>query len=350
MGVAASEVERLDTLDMWGLTLGLPEQMGAAVAAFPRPLPGLPAHDDVEHVLVLGMGGSGISGDVIAAIAAPVSPVPVLVSKDYELPGFVGPGTLVLAVSFSGGTEETLEAVTAAHATGAAVVCFSHGGALAERAAEWGVPHVPLPDGIPMPRAALGAMVVPLLLALEQLSIVPGAEAMIDQAMTHLRRRRDRWSRPGGDPEVLARRIGRTIPLVYGGGVLGAVAAARWKGQVNENAKAPAFVNRLPELCHNEACGWGQHGDITRQVLTLVELRHDYEHPQITRRFTLVNNLVDEVIGATYVVKAEGDNPLAQLLDLMLFGDLTSLHLSFDAGVDPGPIPALDYIKAGLAG
>ena len=123
---------------------------------------------------------------------------------------------------------------------------------------------------------------------------------------------------------MLARRIGRTIPLVYGGGALGAVAAQRWKAQCNENAKVPAFANRVPELCHNEVAGWGQHGDVTRQVLTLVELRHDFEHPQIDRRFGLVNDLVDEVVGGIERVDAEGEGPLAQLLDLVMFGDVVS--------------------------
>ena len=109
---------------------------------------------------------------------------------------------------------------------------------------------------------------------------------------------------------------------IYGGGPIGAVAAVRWKCQVNENAKAPAFANRLPELCHNEVAGWGQHGDVTRQVLTLVQLRHDFEHPQVGRRFELVDDLVDEVVGAIHDVQAEGDGPLAQLFDLVLHGRL----------------------------
>jgi glucose/mannose-6-phosphate isomerase len=200
-----------------------------------------------------------------------------------------------------------------------------------------------------MPRTGLGALAVPLLLVLEQLGLCPGAGEGVDLAVEQLRRRRDALARPGNDAEVLARRIGRTIPLVYGGGALGAVAAQRWKAQCNENAKAPAFTNRVPELCHNEVAGWGQHGDVTRQVLTLVELRHDFEHPQIGRRFELVNHLVDEVVGAVHRVDAEGEGALAQLFDLVFVGDMVSLHLAFDAGVDPGPIPALEYIKHELS-
>ncbi len=155
---------------------------------------------------------------------------------------------------------------------------------------------------------------------------------------------------PGNAAEALAGRIGRTIPLVYGAGPIGSVAAMRWKCDVNENAKAPSFFNRVPELCHNEIAGWGQHGDVTRQVFTIVNLRHDHEHPHLGRRFELINSLEEEVVGGIEEVRAEGEGPLAQLLDLVLYGDLVSLAMAEQAGVDPGPIAALEFIKESLAG
>jgi glucose/mannose-6-phosphate isomerase len=339
----------VDTLDQFAAVAGLPEQVAAALAALDGGVSGLPRRDDIDSVVVLGMGGSGISGDVLAAVATPTCPVPIVPVKDYELPGFVGPRTMVFAVSCSGDTEETCEgAIEAAHA-GARLAVVCQGGQLATLAGEWGVPHVRVPADIVMPRTAIGALSVPLLAMLEEIGLFPGARQAVGEAVEQLRRRRDELVEPGAAAEVLARRIGRTIPLIYGGGPIGAVAAYRWKGEVNENAKAPAFANRLPELCHNEAAGWGQHGDVTRQVVTLVQLRHDYEHPQIGRRFELVDDLVDEVVGSVHDVRAEGDGPLAQLFDLVIVGDFMSLHLAAQAGVDPGPVPALDYIKSGLA-
>jgi glucose/mannose-6-phosphate isomerase len=338
----------VDTLDQLDMVAGLPEQVASALADLDGGIAGLPAAHEVDNVVVLGMGGSGISGDVLHAVASPLSPVPIVVSKDYELPGFVGSRTLVLAVSCSGATEETLEAATEAAHAGAHVVAVCQGGELAALAGEWGAPHVAVPPGILMPRSAIGALSVPLLVVLEEVGLVPGARQYVVDAIAQLRRRRDELVQPGNSAEVLARRIGRTMPLVYGGGPIGAAAAMRWKCQVNENAKAPAFANRVPELCHNEAAGWGQHGDVTRQVLTLVQLRHDFEHPQVSRRFELVDDLVGEVVGAIHEVRAEGEGPLAQLFDLVIQGDFTSLYMAFEAGVDPGPIPALDYIKSGL--
>src|SRR5690606_26210828 len=144
-------------------------------------------------------------------------------------------------------------------------------------------------------------------------------------------------------------RIGRALALIYGGGSIGAVAAMRWKTQFNENAKVAAFWNTIPELTHNEICGWGQHGDVTRQVFRLINLRHEHEHPQVARRFALVSEVVDEVVGDIDEVWAEGDGALAQLLDLILYGDFVSLYSALEADVDPGPVPILTEIKARLA-
>jgi glucose/mannose-6-phosphate isomerase len=127
------------------------------------------------------------------------------------------------------------------------------------------------------------------------------------------------------------------------------VAATRWKTQFNENVKVPAFANVMPELCHNEICGWGQNGDVTRQVFRVVNLRHEFEHPQVGRRFELVSAIIDEVVGGIDEVVAEGDGPLAQLLDLVMFGDFVSLHRAAQEGLDPGPVPVLEELKAALA-
>jgi glucose/mannose-6-phosphate isomerase len=275
--------------------------------------------------------------------------VPVVVHKGYGVPNFVDESTLVIAVSFSGDTEETVESVTEAALDGARIATVSHGGRLAELAAEWGTPHLPVADGIPMPRAALGALSVPPLLLLERVGLFPGGRSWVDAAIEQLRRRRDALITEGNEAERLAHRLGRAFPLVYGGNGLGGLAAQRWKTQFNENAKIPAFWNQLPEATHNELAGWAQSGDVTRQVFQLFLLRHDFEHPQVMRRFDLVDEYLDEVVGAVHTVRAEGEGMLAQLLDLALVGDVVSLHAAVEQDVDPGPIPVLDDIKRRVA-
>jgi glucose/mannose-6-phosphate isomerase len=346
--VAGVQGEVLDSLDMFGVTARFPEQVAEA-AKVAQGIEGLPPANEVDNVLVLGMGGSGIAGDVLAAVGGPFVPVPIVVTKGYAPPSFVGPGTLCFAVSFSGNTEETLEAAQAAAAAGARMVVVTAGGELGALAPTWQAPHVPLPTDIPQPRAALGALSVPLILLLEKVGLFPGASGWVDAAVEQLTVRRAALE-AGDAAQQIARTIDGTMPLIFGAGPLGGVAAARWKAQVNENAKAPAFTGTYPELCHNEIVGWGQHGDVTRQVFTLVELRHDEEHPQELRRFELVRDLMAEVVHDVVEVRAVGEGPLAQLFDLTLMGDHVSLHMAVQAGIDPGPIPVLDDLKRALAG
>lgn len=338
----------IDSLGMLDAARALPEQLRAAVRGMDD-VEGLPPAEGITSIVVLGMGGSGIAGDVFAAVAGSSCPVPVVVSKHYECPAFVGPDTLVLAMSFSGNTEETVEAVHHALGAGARVVAITAGGHLARIAHEWGAPVVGIDGSIPMPRAGIGAVTVPALLVPERMGLLDGASEQVWSAIAQLERRRDELGADLTPVTSLARRIGRTLPIVYGGGPLGEVAAWRWKGQFNENPKVAAFANRVPELTHNEVCGWGQHGDVTRQVFTMVLLRHDHEHPQVARRFELVAEICDEVVSDVIEVRAKGDGPLAQLFDLVLLGDLVTLQMAANEDVDPGPVPVLDEIKLRLA-
>jgi len=337
----------IDTLGMFDAAYSLPEQCASA-ARGAEIVDGLPPADGISSVLIMGMGGSGIAGDVVASVAGPDCPVPILVSKQYECPGFVGPDTLVIAISFSGETEETVAAVHQAVGAGARLVVVAAGGHMARIADEWHAPVIQLDTSIPMPRAAIGAVSVPPLLVLEQLGLFDGASDQIAAMVDQIARRRDELASEGNAAHKLAQRLGRTLPIVYGGGTLGETAAWRWKGQFNENPKVASFANRIPELTHNEICGWGQHGDVTRQVFSLLLLRHDYEHPQVSRRFEIVSEICEEIVGGVYPVRASGDGRLAQLFDLVLFGDLVTLHMATLAGVDPGPVPILDEIKQRL--
>jgi glucose/mannose-6-phosphate isomerase len=340
----------VDSLRFGEALCSLPEQLAAAHERAGR-LPGdaLPSPADFDSVVVMGMGGSGVVGDIVQAVGTASLPVPLTVLKHYRTPAFVGPRTLVFAVSYSGDTEETLEMARGAHAAGATVVAITSGGALADFARDLGMLVLTCPDDIAAPRLALGALLAPLLVILFRMGMLPEAHAALLRAQQQLARRRDEC-RPDveGDrnpARALARKIGRTIPIVYGSGGLGGVAALRWKQSINENAKAPAFWNAYPELDHNEVSGWGQHGDVTRQVFTLVELSHGLEHPQLSRRADATRELIDEALHQVLHVEAEGEGRLAQLLDLVHLGDWTSYYLALDNDVDPGPVDAITQLK-----
>lgn len=341
--------EHVDSLDMFAAAASLPEQIETAIEAA-HGTEGLPDGAEIDNVLVLGMGGSGVAGDLLTVVAGPFMPVPVVVVKGYKPPSYVNERTLVFALSFSGNTEETLDAVATAANAGGRIVGLTQGGALADLCRSSGAPIIPIDEAIPQPRAGLGALIAPALVSLERLGLFAGAEQWVRLAVEALRARRDKLVVDGNEAEKLADDLARRIPLVYGGGGLGALAATRWKTEINENGRCPAFANTVPELCHNEIAGWGQNGDLTRQVFALVNLRHDYEHPQVMRRFDLMDPILDEVVGDIFEVRAQGEGPLAQVLDLAMVGTFTSLHLAYREGIDPGPVPVLDELKAALAG
>jgi glucose/mannose-6-phosphate isomerase len=343
----------VDSLGFGDALATLPEQLATAhEAAGTIPAASLPDAGDFDRIVTLGMGGSGISGNILQAVGTATLPLPVTVLKHYRTPAFVNERTLAFALSYSGDTEETVEMARGALGAGATLVAITRGGELARLAEESGSLHVACPDDILMPRLALGALVAPLFVVLFRMGLLPEAHAGLLRAQQQLAHRRDRCA-PAIDGErnparELARRIGRTIPIVYGSGGLGGVAALRWKQSMNENAKAPAFWNEYPELDHNEVCGWGQHGDVTRQVFTLVELRHGLEHQRLEARAVATRELIEEALVQVLTVEAEGEGRLAQLLDLAYVGDWTSYYVALDNDVDPGPIDAISQLKSSL--
>jgi len=345
----------LDTLGMWEATATLPEQLsgalGAAGDAFGRVTP--VGGGAFRAVAAFGLGSGGVACAAAGAITAPDLTVPFWVGQGSAVPAFVGADTLVLVVSSSGATAETLTAAEKAVERGAMVVAVGGepDGALAALAADAGMPWCPTParsedrprggDGSTA-RAALGATTVPLLVALARAGLGRDRAASVRAAADSLARRRDALLAPGGAPEVLARRLGRTIPLVYGSAGVAAVAAHWWKTQVNLNAKAPAFAATLPALTQDELAGWGQGGDVTRQTMSLVLLRHAGEGPRTGGLFAAVRSAVDEVMADVFEVQGEGDDEVSRFFDLTFVGTLVSLHLAAGEGVDPGPVPAVD--------
>ena len=338
----------LDTLGMLGLTLGLAEQVEAA-AALAAGLDGLPEHDDIENVVVLGMGGSGIAGDCHRRRRAVHARAR---RRDEELqgPSFASEATLCFAVSFSGNTEETVEAASEAAAAGARMVVLSSGGRLAELADAWGAPWVRLPGDIPMPRAGIGAVSIPPLCVLEQVGLFPGASGWIAEAVAQLRRRRTELERPDNIARELARRIGRTIPLVYGGGALGAVAAARWKNQVNENAKAPAFSNVVSRALPQRDL---RLGPARRRHPPGVHARPPAPRPRAPagaaplRPRARARRRGRERRPRGAAPRARAPSPSCSTSS----SSATSCRCTwpFAEGIDPGPIPVLEDLKRRLA-
>ncbi len=331
---------------MWEAAAALPEQVETAASAAVA-LHGLPIKSEIENIVILGMGGSGITGDVLLSIAGPFLAVPVVVIKSYTVPAFVGSSTLFFAVSFSGNTEEVIEAVTIAAEQGAQIVVVASGGELVRFAESSGFPWISVPSDIPQPRAAIGALSIPPLVVLEEIGLFPGATHWIDLAVAQLKRRRDQLLLEGSVAREIAEKIAATVPLFLSSAAMGLTGAMRWKAQVNENVKSPAFYGVFPEACHNEITGW-ENLYPEAHAFSMVVLRHDIEHPQVGRRFALAKELLKPKVRSFVEHRADGEGELAQLLDLVIVGDFVSLHLAEIAGVDPGPIPVLVDFKEQL--
>ena len=332
----------IDSMGMWGAICALPGQLRAAVSTGDQaPLPSGP----ITNVVLLGVGAEGLVGELVAVIARAELGIPAAVMRSAALPSYVGAGSLVFALSCSGETPTTLAAARRACDAGATLAVVTQGGRLAELAARARASHIAVPSDLPGGRAALGALAVPVLIVLERLGLLSAVRERILVAAGALAQRRDELVGPDSLARDIARRIGRTFPIVHGSDGTAAVAAAWWKAQVNTNAKAPAFWAAHPELDYDDVAGWGQSGDVTRQLLTLIDLRHHGESTATARRFELADDLLREVVADIVPVWARGDDELARFFDLALVGSVVSLHLAAAEGVDPGPVPATDEIE-----
>ena len=350
---------RLDTLGMWEAAASLPqclrEGLRAGREVFGAHAWELGSGEPVRSVALFGLGVGGLAAEAAAAVSAPHLGLPcsVIAAGDTAgMPGFVGPDTLAFAVSCGDGTgTETADSLREALVRGSRGAVVAGEGALSHLAAESGSPRcAPATVGGPAGGVgAFGAAVVSLLVALAHVGLSTDVASSAEAAAEALARRHDTFAAPEGSAEVLARRVGRTIPIVYGGGPVSGTAARWWKARVNRNAKAPAFAAQLPGLVHDELAGWGQGGDVTRQVMSLVLLRHTGEDPAAGALFDAVVAAVDEVMADVVEVRAEGDDDLARFLDLVAWGDFVSLFSAAREGVDPGPVPVVEELGRGSA-
>jgi len=296
---------------------------------------------DSAGLLVCGMGGSAIGGDLAAAALGERLSGPLLSVRGYGLPSWTGEDWMVLCSSYSGETEETLACFAAAGALGARRVVAGTGGALAGGARAAGDPVIGLPGLLPAPRTAVAYMLVCAAGVAAAAGIAPPIAAEIEAAAGFLEAGRDDLRHRAAE---VAAAIGDRVPVVYGAGP-SAAAARRWKTQINENAKLPAFASELPEANHNEICAW-EAPAAARLAAVLLEDRD--QHPREQLRFELTAAEVERD-GATAVrIEAAGETRTERLLWTVMLGDLVSLELAASHGVEPLPIEAIDRLKAAL--
>jgi glucose/mannose-6-phosphate isomerase len=319
--------------------LGLPDQLRDALWRMETAR--LEAADSVG-LMVCGMGGSAIGADLAARSIGDRLCKPLMTIRGYELPSWATPEWTVLCSSYSGNTEETLACFEAAEAVGARRLVLSTGGALVEKAREAGVPVV-APPGIYQPRVAVAYMFVAAAEAAALAGVAPRIRTEIDAAAAFLEREALTVKAKAAE---IATSLGGAPTVVYGSDLTAPV-AHRWKTQLNENAKQLAFYSELPEADHNEVCGWTGE-DAARMAAVFLE--DCDQHPRERRRFELTADLVEEAGASVVRLETKGETRVERLLWGVLLGDLVSLEIARQRGVDPESIVAIEKLKKGMAG
>jgi glucose/mannose-6-phosphate isomerase len=333
---------------MLGTVAALPDHVEAGYASG-LATTGLPSLDGVTSVVFCGMGGSAVAGDVLRQTFRDRLSVPVDVNRTPLLPEYAGPHTLVIASSFSGQTSETLSAVEEAIVRGCRMLAITSGGRLGALCDEHAIARASVPAGF-QPRAALGHLTFAMLGALEAAGLVPSIAADVEETLSSIR-----GLIAGMTPNVptadnpakeLADWLGDRVPVVWGADGMGAVAAMRWKTQMNENGKVPAWHAAMSELDHNEVVGWVTPFGSMHAVIAL---RSDHEHREIAARFPLSLDIARGAGAEGREVTVPERGSLATLLSLVTIGDFASCYVGLRHGADPTPVEAIQGLKAALA-
>jgi glucose/mannose-6-phosphate isomerase len=350
-GLTQEQIEAVDTTGQVEAVLALPDHLEDALwrvdsAALERSLRRL---EGLAPLIVCGMGGSAIGGDLAVAALGDRLTKPMRTIRGYELPSWVTPESHIVCASYSGNTEETLACYEAAGTLGAPRIVITTGGRLADLARADSCPVIPLPGGL-QPRAAVAYMLVSVLEIAAHVDAGPGLRTEIDAAASSLTKLAAEWG-PAADSDSLAKRVAqrghRTTLCVYGAGPTAPV-ARRWKTQVNENAKVPAFACDLPEADHNEIVGWESASSLGSFLAVFLE--DSDQHPRVRQRIELTARLVEPEAAGTVRLESRGASLLERVLSLVLLGDLVSIYLAVLRGVDPCPVEVIERLKEELRG
>ncbi len=298
------------------------------------------------NIVVAGLGGSAIGGDLLKDWAKTQLSVPIEVSREYQLPEYANKNTLALICSYSGDTEETLSSFLDALKRKCMIFCISSGGALIKQAQEHKVPYLQVPAGMP-PRAALPYMLVPLLILMEKIGLVKDVKKELDEAIVLLKKisyengpempTRDNFAK------TVATHIGDSAPAIYGFGFYRSV-AQRFKQQFNENAKSAAKWEVFPELDHNEIVGWEGRGEQCK-YFSVIFIRDSNEPVEIESRIEITKQIMEQAGLIMFDLNVQGKSTLAKMLSTIVVGDFTSIYLAILRGTDPTPVKTINVLK-----
>jgi glucose/mannose-6-phosphate isomerase len=341
--------QQIDTQEIFNHLKQLPEQCGRAwenALRFEIPK----EYKGIDKVIILGIGGSAIGGEIVRGLALAESKVPVWVHREYELPLFLDGSTLVIASSYSGNTEETLSAFTKSLKTPARKLVITTGGKLKELAEKSSIPIFVIDYQAP-PRMALPHSFIPLVGIFQRLGLLSHKSADIKETIQVLKKLRANFIETvplvSNPAKQLATKLQGHIVVIYGGGMLSAV-ARRWKAQFNENGKSWAFFELFPELSHNAVVGYDFPSEVKERIF-VVFLSSSLLHPRSRLHYEATAKLLTQKGIKHEFVEASGKCALAQVMSLVLLGDYLSCYLAILNRIDPTPIDSIDFVKNYLA-
>jgi glucose/mannose-6-phosphate isomerase len=303
----------------------------------------------LRKIILAGMGGSAIGGDLIRSLIRNESKIPFEIHRNYGLPSYADSETLLICSSYSGTTEETLSSFNEGIKRGCRIICVSTGGELAKLAGRAEVPCAIIPSGFP-PRAALGYSFAVNLVVLGRLNICRDYSAELAGAAELLENQNRAYSYESTDNFAfsLAKSISGKIPIIYAGADLLETTALRFKGQICENAKQLAFCNVFPEFNHNELVGWQLPSGLDKQFIVII-LRDISDNPQTIKRMDIIEQILTEKQIGIINLEGSGQYPLARMLSLIQLADYCSFYIALLNGVDPTPIDVINFLKRKLA-
>lgn len=341
--------KQLDIFDMLGEIDNLPDQLASAYQLGMKHA--LPDWKNLRQVVIAGMGGSAIGADLLASYCASLALLPVSVHRDYSLPHFArGEETLVICSSHSGNTEETLDAFEAARNAGCRVIAVCTGGELAKRAADSDVPLWTF-EHAGQPRAAVGFSFGLLLAMFQRFGFIPDQSKAVADAVASMKQMQQDLKADVPAVKNPAKRyagqlMGRWVTFMGSSSL--SVVARRWKGQINEVAKAGANFEFLPEADHNTLAGTLNPQEVLNAHTMTLFLRAPSDHPRNRLRSDLTRQaFMLEGMNTDYI-DARGDTSLAHMWTLILFGDYMAYYLAMGYGVDPTPVQALVELKEAM--
>ncbi len=303
--------------------------------------------DQINKIIVSGLGGSAISGDLLKNFLKDELSVPVIVNRNYFLPSFADEKTLLIASSYSGNTEETLASFSEAVKKGCKIICISTGGKLENLAQEHSVAFIRLQKGF-QPRYALGLSFFTLLKVFEKLELISSQNEFTESIMQLWKRKADEYSTEENTAVTTAQQLLGFIPVIYSASDYTNAVGYRFKSQINENSKLHAFHHEFPEMNHNEIIGWESHQQKTLHTKVIYIIDETY-HPQIRKRFQIVSEFIKKADVEIISLESREKNFKVRIMDLIFLVDWISFYLGVLRGFDPSEIEYINLLKERLS-